>query len=93
MSHEFSRTQNRILGALARLDDFLMSPLIEGHSGTAPETFRNIFSTRQGTNEDDFQSNFHPEAGIFKNQMTPNSGPEDGHDTETVTRPPDQKFC
>ena len=27
LSQEFSRTENRILGALARLDDFLMNPL------------------------------------------------------------------
>ena len=31
LSQEFSRTKNRILGALARLDDFLMSPLIQGY--------------------------------------------------------------
>ena len=53
LSQEFSRTENRILGALARLDDFLMSPLIQGHSGTAPETSQNAFGTSQGTNEDD----------------------------------------
>ena len=74
------RTENRILGALARLDDFLKNPLIQGHSGTAPETFRNTFSTGQGTNEDDSQSDPHPEAGIFHNQTTQNSGPEEGHD-------------
>ena len=34
LSKEFSRTENRILGALARLDDFLMNPLLPGHSGT-----------------------------------------------------------
>ena len=28
---EFSRTKNRILDALSRLDDFRMNPLIEGH--------------------------------------------------------------
>ena len=81
LSQEFSRTENRILGALARLDDFLMNPLIQGHSGTAPETSRNIFIIGQGTNEDDSQSNPCPEAGISNNQMTQNSGPEDGHDT------------
>ena len=32
LSQEFSRTENRILGALARLDDFPMNPLILGHS-------------------------------------------------------------
>ena len=80
LSQEFSRTENRILGALPRLDDFLVNPLIQGHSGTAPETSRNVFSISQGTNKDDSQSNPHPEAGLFNNQMTQNSGLEDGHD-------------
>ena len=44
LSHEFSRTEIRILGALAKLDDFLMNPLLQGHSGTTPETSRNMFS-------------------------------------------------
>ena len=80
LSQEFSRTENRIVGALARLDDFLMNPLIQGHSGTAPETSRNAFSTSQGTNEDDSQSDPNPEAGIFNNQTTQNSVPKDRHD-------------
>ena len=80
LSQDFSRTENRILGALARIDDFLMNPLIQGHSGTAPETSRNAFSTSQGTNEDDAHSDPHPEAGIFINQRTQNPGPEEGHD-------------
>ena len=33
LSQEFSRTENRILVALARLDDFLINPLIQGHCG------------------------------------------------------------
>ena len=61
LSKEFSRTKNRILGALARLDDFLMNPLIQDYSGHAPETSRNELSTNQGTNEDDSQSDPHPE--------------------------------
>ena len=36
LSQEFSRTESLILGALSRLDDFFMNPLIQGHSGTAP---------------------------------------------------------
>ena len=79
LSQEFCRTENRILGALARLDDFLTNPLIQGHSGTAPETSRNSFIINQGANEDDSQSNPLPEAGIFNDQMAQNSGPEDGH--------------
>ena len=81
LSKEFSRTKNRILGALARLNDFLMNPLLQGHSGTTPEASRNAFSTNQGTNEDDSQNDPHPEAGFFHSQTTQNSGPEDGHDS------------
>ena len=76
LSQEFSRTENRILGALARLDDFLMNPLLQGHSGTTPERSRNVFRINQGTNEDDSQSNPHSEAGLL------NSGHEDRHSTE-----------
>ena len=63
LSKEFSRTENRILGALARLDDFLMNPLLPGRSGTTPEPSRNALNTSQGTNEDDSQNDPHPEAG------------------------------
>ena len=80
LSKEFCRTKNRILGALARLDDFLMNPLLQGHSGATPEASRNPLSTSHGTNEDDSQHDPHPEAGLFHGQMTRNSGPEDGHD-------------
>ena len=70
LSQKFSRTENRILGALARLDHFLMNPLVQGHSGITPETSRNALSTSHRTNEDDSQSDPHPEAGIFQNQVT-----------------------
>ena len=53
LSKEFSRTDNCILGALARLDYFLMNSLVQGHSGTTQETSRNGFSTSQRTKEDD----------------------------------------
>ena len=78
---ELSRTENRILGALSRLDDFLMNPLIQDHSGTTPETSRNAYGANQGTNEDDSQRDPHPEAGVLQSQTTQNSGPEDAHDT------------
>ena len=83
LSKEFSRTENRILGALARLDDFLMNPLLPGHSGTTPEPSRHALNTSQGTNEDDSQNDPRPEAGLFHGQMTQNSGPEDRHDMVT----------
>ena len=77
LSQEFSRTENRILRALARLDDFLKNPLLQGHSGTTSETSRNVFSIHLGTNEDDSQSNPHPEAGLLT------SGGDDRHGMAT----------
>ena len=79
LSQEFSRTENRILGALARLDDFLMKPL-QGHSWTTLEASRNVFSINQGTNEDDSQSNPHPEAGLLTSVR------EDRHDMVTAVQ-------
>ena len=49
LPQEFSGTENRILGALARLDNLLMNPLLQGSSGTTPETSRNVSSINQGT--------------------------------------------
>ena len=81
LSQELSRTENRILGKLELLDNLLMNPLIQGHTGTARETSRNALVSNQGTNEDDSQSVPHPEAGIFHSQTPQNSGPEVGHDS------------
>ena len=80
LSQEFSRTENRILGALARLDDFLMNPLLQGYSGTTPKASRNVFSINQTTNEDDSQSDLHPEAGLLTSVR------EDRHDMVTAVQ-------
>ena len=86
LSQEFSRTENRNLGALARLDDFLMNPLLRGHSGNTPETSGNASKTNQGTNEDDPQSDPHPEASILSSQTIRNSGQETCCDTNHVVQ-------
>ena len=74
LSQEFSRTESRILGVLSKLDEFLLNQQITAHSGT----FRNTNVDNQGTNEDDSQSDPHPERGLFRSQTTQNSGPEVG---------------
>ena len=83
LSKEFSRTESRVLGALSELDEFLLNPQIRTLSGTVPGTFRNTNVENQGTNEDDSQSDPHPEAGTFGSQTTQNSGPEVGPDSST----------
>ena len=60
-----------------------MNPLIQGKSGATPVMSRNAFSTNQGTNEDDSQSDPHPEAGIFGNQTMRKSGQKYRRDVVT----------
>ena len=83
LSQEFSRTESRILGALSKLDEFLSNQQIHTHSETVPGTLRNTNVENQGTNEDDSQSDPHPEAGIFRGQTTQNLGPKDCRDMVT----------
>ena len=80
LSQEFSRTESRILGALSKIDEFLLNLQIRTHSGTVPGTIRNTNVEKQGTNEDDSQSDPHLEAGLFRSQTTQNSGPEVARD-------------
>ena len=86
LSQEFSRTESRILGALSKLDEFLLDPQVTTHSGTVPGTFRNTNVENEGTNEDDSQSDLHPEASIFGGQTTQNSGPKDCRDNHSYWR-------
>ena len=51
LSQEFSRTESRILGALSKLDEFLLNQQIRTHSETVPRKFRNTNVENQGTNE------------------------------------------
>ena len=80
LSQEFSRTESLTLGALSKLDEFLLNPQTRTNSGTVPGTFRNTNVENQGTNENDSQSDPHPEAGIFRSHSTQNSGSKVAHD-------------
>ena len=82
LSQEFSSTESRIFGALTKLDEFLSNQQIRTHSETVPGTFRNTIVENQGTNGDHSQSDPHPEAGIFGDQTTQNSGPKDCRDSK-----------
>ena len=86
LSVEFSRMESRILSAFSRLDEFLLNPLIQGHSTTTPEIFRNELSTNQGTDEDGFQSDPHPEARVSQSQTTQVYGLEDAYDRNVYSQ-------
>ena len=52
LSKQFSRTESRILGALSKLDDFLLKPQVRTCSVAVPGTSRNIDSgNRQPTGD------------------------------------------
>ena len=87
LSQEFSRTESRNLGALTKLDEFLSNQQIHTHFETVPGTFRNTNVENQGTNEDDSQSDPHPEAGIFRGQTTQSLGPQDCRDRYIIGKP------
>ena len=83
LSQEFSRIKSRILGALSRLDDFILNPLVQDYSGTTPETSRTTLVTNQGTNEDDSQCDPHPQVSLSQSQSTQSFGPDDDCDNKT----------
>ena len=61
LSQEFSRTECRILGALSKLDEFLLSLQIRTFSGIAPGTFRNADVGNREPSGDRFQNDPHLE--------------------------------
>ena len=52
LSKEFGRTESRILGALSKLDEFLLNPQVRACSVAVPGTSRKRNLENQGTNED-----------------------------------------
>ena len=85
LSQEFIGTLSRILCALSKLDEFLLSPQIRTHSGTVRGTFRNTNVENQGTNEDDSQSDPHPEVGpsVCQSRHSIDSDTGEAHDMMT----------
>ena len=85
LSQEFNRTESRILGALCKLDDILLNQQIRTHSATVPGTFQNTNVENQGTNEDDSQSDPHPEVGpsVCQSRLSIDSDTGEIHDTMT----------
>ena len=61
LSQEFSRTESGILGALSKLDEFILNPQIRTFSGNTPGTFRNTDVENEESSGDRSQSNPHPE--------------------------------
>ena len=71
LSQEFSWTESQeshILGALSKLDEFLLKPQVRVQSGDVPETSRNMNVENQEPTEDHSLNNPRPEvdASIYR---------------------------
>ena len=77
LSQELSRTETRFLGALSRLDEFLLYPQARVRSGPALETFQISNRENQGTNEDLSQNDPYPEVEISLSQSSQELSPEE----------------
>ena len=89
LSQEFSRAASRILGALSKLDEFLLNPQVRTPSGTVPETFRNTNVENQEPNEDRSQDDPYPEVGPSGCQSlhSIDSDPDEAPDRNIIDEP------
>ena len=70
LSQEFSRTKKRIMGALSKLDEFILNPQAQVHYGPVPKRSRNSNGENQETNKDRFQNDPHPEVSVPLSQSS-----------------------
>ena len=70
LSQEFSRTESRVLGALSKLDEFLLNPQVRTYSGTVPTTSQNNFSDKREPTGDRSLKNCSPKLEFSVRQAT-----------------------
>ena len=80
LSQEFSRTKSRILGALSKLDEFLLNPQVRICSVTVLGTSRNSDSENRKTIGDRSLNNPYPR-GEFSVRQASTSADSDGEET------------
>ena len=78
LSKEFSKTESRILGALSKLDEFLLNPQVRTCSVAVPGTSRNNNSENRETTGDRSLDDPCPKVGYFSHH----SGQLNSPDTE-----------
>ena len=83
IAQEFSRTESRILGALSKLEEFLVNPQVRTQSGTIPGTSRNTGVENQEPHGYRSQNDPHPEMGssVYQSHTSVDSDPEEAPHT------------
>ena len=78
LSKEFNKTESRILGALSKLDEFLLHPQVRTCSVAARGTSVNVNSGNRETHGDHSSNDPYPEGGNFPHRSgQPNSSEVD----------------
>ena len=85
LSKEFSKTESRILGALSKLDEFLLNPQVRTCSVAAQGTSRNANSENRETHGDRSSDDPYPEVGYFPHHSGQLSSPETETNSHMVT--------
>ena len=85
LSKEFNKTESRILGALSKLDEFLLNPQVRTCSVAARGTSRNVNSGNWEIHGDHSSNDPYPEWGFFQHQSGQANSPEVDMVTETYS--------
>ena len=85
LSKEFSKTESRILGALSKLDEFLLNPQVRTCSVAVQGTSRNANSENRETYGDRSSNDPYPEVGYFPHHSGQLNSPEAKTNSYMVT--------
>ena len=85
LSKEFSKTESRILGALSKLDEFLLDPQIRTCSVAIEGTSRNANSENRETHGGRSSDDPYPEQGYFPHHSGQLNSPETESNSKMVT--------
>ena len=84
LSKEFNRTESRILGALSKLDEFLLNPQVRTCS-VVQGASRNANSENWETHGDRSSNDLYPEGGFFPHHSGQLNSPETEFNPHVVT--------
>ena len=83
---EFSKTESRILGALSKLDEFLLNPQVRTCSVAVQGTSRNANSENRETHGDRSSDDPYPEVGNFPHHSVRLKSPKTETNSHMVTK-------
>ena len=93
LSKKFSKTESRILGALSKLDEFVLNPQVRTCSVAVQGTCKNANSENQETHGDRSSDDPYPEVEDFPHHSGQLNSPETETNSHMVTENYPHKHC